>query len=79
MAAFTAKEEVFQLVAKIISWKTRSVDSHSMQNQKKVSASEWQEYEKHLFGVYKTETKEEVQARLLTIQEAITLNEGFEQ
>ena len=78
LAKSTAREEMYQLVAKIISWKTRAVDSHSMQHQKKISASEWKRYEKHLLEISKEEGTQAVKEKLALIHEAIELNQGFE-
>ena len=73
-----AKEAVFHLVAKVISWKTRSQDSYSMQNKEKISPAEWQKYEKHLLDISKTEDVQTVKEKLKTIHSQIEANHGFE-
>lgn len=78
LEASTAKEEMFQLVAKIISWKTKSQDSYSMQNKNKISVTEWQQYKKHLMDISKTDGADKVKEKLKDIYSAIQNNQGFE-
>ncbi len=68
---------MFQLVAKIISWKTYSLDSQSVQNQEKITATEWKQYEKHLLEISKTEGTEVIKKKLITIHSQIKNNQGF--
>ncbi len=78
LEAIKAKERIFNLVVKIISWKTESKDSSSMQTQNKITAEEWQRYKKHLLDISKTEGVEVVKGKLKEVYLAIKKHNGFE-
>lgn len=69
---------MFELVSRIISWRTRSTDSQSMQNQKRITSKEWKQYEKHLLEISKTDHVSVVKEKLANIHSAIQANQGFE-
>lgn len=73
-----AREKTFTLVSKIISWKTASRDSSSMQSRDKITQQEWSAYKKHLLTISKTESTEVVKAKIESIQVAIEKHQGFE-
>lgn len=77
LAANAVKKEMFRLASKIISWRTKSVDSLSMQNEEKITKLEWQQYEKHLLDISKTQSVKEVKEKLAGIFTAIKKNQGF--
>ena len=77
LAANAVKKEMFRLASKIISWRTKSVDSPSIQNQEKITKLEWQQYEQHLLDISKTQSVKEVKEKLITIFAAIQNNQGF--
>jgi hypothetical protein len=77
LAKFTIREDIFLLVAKVISWKTGSLDSRSMQTEDKISVVEWEQYTKFLLEISKTESVETVKNKLNSIYSAIRKNQGF--
>ncbi len=71
-----AREERFQLVTKIIRWKTKDVNSNK--HNEKISKAEWQKYEEHMFEISKSGTADEVKEKLKIIHSIILNNDGFE-
>ena len=68
---------MFYLVSKVISWKTKSQDSLSMQNKDKITKDEWRRYEIHLLEISKSEYVEQVKEKLKKIFNIIKQNQGF--
>jgi hypothetical protein len=67
---------MYYLVSKIISWKTKSLDSFCVQNQDKITKDEWRRYEKHLLGISKSEYAGDVRNKLRNIFQTIKENEA---
>lgn len=72
-----AKEKIYTLVSKVISWNTQSKDSNSMQSLNKITAEEWQRYKKHLLEISKTDSVEVVKEKIKKIYSTIQQHQGF--
>ncbi len=77
LKAQEAREKIFKLVVKIISWQTRSMDSIAIKHADKVTNHEWIRYKQHLLNISKSESTERVRDKLTQTYNAIKEHGGF--
>lgn len=75
--AHQAKEKIFKLVVKIISWETKSMDSLALRTDDRISSQEWNSYKQHIMEISKSESLEKVKSRLVETYKSIQSNNGF--
>lgn len=73
-----AREQVFKLVVKIISWESGSLESVVVKSANKITPGEWLEYKKHRMNISPVLDKEKVKVKLTQIYNSIKANGGFE-
>ncbi|MBI2601059.1 hypothetical protein HYW42_03835 [Candidatus Daviesbacteria bacterium] len=78
LKAQEAREKVFKLVVKIISWETGSQDSIVVRAANRITSQEWLRYKKHQIGISGTGNIEKVKNRLAQTFQSIKNNGGFE-
>lgn len=78
LEAQKAKEKMFKLVVKIISWESGSLESNVIQTVDKITPAEWLKYKKHRLGIPTTLDKEKAKEKLDETYNAIKTNGGFE-
>lgn len=74
-----ANARTHSLVVKIISWRTRPLDSNPEGGPSKISKEEWETYKKHLQGIATTDSKDKVIQKIKEVYEAIKLRGGFQE
>lgn len=77
LKAQEAKDKIFKLVVKIISWETASMDSLTVRSADKITDQEWLRYKRHLLNISKSESVEKVKSRLAQTYKDIKENSGF--
>ena len=77
LKAQQAKEKVFKLVVKIISWETASLDSIAMRSLDKISKQEWDTYKKYFANISKAEGPAKIKEKLTQSYNAIKEQKGF--
>lgn len=77
LKAQQAREKIFKLVVKIISWETASMDSIVIRSGDKITSQEWAKYRNHLLDISKTEGIDKVKSKLAASYQAIKENSGF--
>ncbi len=77
LKAQEAREKIFKLVVKIISWETASMDSIVIRSGDKITSQEWAKYKSHLLDISKTEGIDKVKSKLAASYQAIKQNSGF--
>lgn len=78
LKAQQAKEKVFKLIVKIISWETGSLDSVVIRSADKITPKEWAEYKKHQLQIPTSNSAEKVKIKLAKTFKLISENNGFE-
>lgn len=79
LKAQEARDKVFKLVVKIISWETGSLNSLVVKSSDKITSKEWSTYKKHTLAVASSENIERVKQKLIQTFKDIKENGGFEQ
>lgn len=78
LEAQKAKERIFKLVVKIISWESGALDSVVIQAANKITPEEWLQYKKHRTGIPTNLDGVEVKKKLAQTYNSIKANGGFE-
>lgn len=78
LEAQKAKEKIFKLVVKIISWESGAFDSVVVQAADKITPEEWLEYKKHRQNIPTTMDEEKVKNKMIQTFNSIKANGGFE-
>lgn len=73
-----AKEKIFKLIVKIISWESGSLGSPVVQSINKISSGEWILYKKHRLSVFAAIDKEKAKKELAETFNSIKTHGGFE-
>lgn len=77
LKAKAAREKIYQLVVKIISWETGADDSTAIQSANKISGQEWTDYKNHLINISKSDSLEQIQGKLSQTFKDIKKHGGF--
>ena len=77
LKAQEARNNVFKLVVKIISWETGSLDSMVVKSLNKITNQEWSNYKKHALGISTAESIEKVKGKIAKTYQDIKANGGF--
>jgi hypothetical protein len=72
-----AKEKIFKLVVKIISWESGSSGSAAVQSADKITEEEWQRYKKHRLNTFNALDKDKAKEELNESYNSIKANNGF--
>lgn len=78
LEAQKAKEKMYKLLVKIISWESGSLESVVIQAGNKITPTEWLQYKKHRMGISTTLSEEETENKLVHTYKSIKENGGFE-
>lgn len=77
LKAQEARDKVFKLMVKIISWETDSLNSLAVKSLNKITASEWLNYKKHALGVPTSESIDKIKEKITQTYKNIKANGGF--
>ena len=64
LKAQEARDKIFKLVVKIISWETGSLNSIVVRSLDKITNQEWSNYKKHTLGLSNSETFEKAKQKI---------------
>lgn len=78
LKAQQVRDKMFDLVVKIISWETGSLNSFVVKAKNKISAVEWSQYKKYQLDIPTTASIDKVKKKLNTTYQSIIENGGFE-
>lgn len=78
LKAQAAKEKIFKLVVKIISWESGSLDSFTVKSSNKITQEEWLQYKKQRMDISTPETRDKAKDKLAQTYNSIKENGGFE-
>lgn len=78
LKAQEAKEVIFKLVVKIISWESGSMDSVVVKSANKITAKEWLKYKKHQLGISAAGSIQKTKDKIALTYKLIKENGGFE-
>lgn len=77
LKAQEAKNKLFKLIVKIISWETGSIDSVVVRSLNKITNEEWSSYKKHTLKIPTSVSTEKVKEKILQTYKNIKENNGF--
>lgn len=75
--AQAARDKVYKLMIKIISWESGSLDSYVVKSLNKITSQEWLNYKKNTLRVSTNDSIEKVKARLTKTYKNIKEHGGF--
>ena len=78
LKAQQAKEAIFKLVVKIISWETGALDSIVIRSANKITANEWSKYKKNQLEISAGGSLQKTKEKLAQTYAAIKEHGGFE-
>lgn len=77
LKAQQARDKIFKLVVKIISWETGSLDSIVVKSVNKITDQEWLNYKKYTLSIPTSMDTEKVKEKLAQTFKNIKENNGF--
>lgn len=78
LKAQQAKEKMFKLVVKIISWESGASESTVIKSANKITPEEWLMYKKQRMDISATLDKEKMKDKVAQTYNSIKANGGFE-
>ncbi|OGE64520.1 hypothetical protein A3J13_00870 [Candidatus Daviesbacteria bacterium RIFCSPLOWO2_02_FULL_36_8] len=72
-----ARDKVYKLMIKIISWESGALDSYVVKSLNKITNKEWSSYKKNTLAVSTNDSLEKVKARLAKTYKNIKEHGGF--
>lgn len=72
-----ARDKVYKLMIKIISWESGALDSYVVKSLNKITAQEWSSYKKNTLAVSTNDSLEKVKGRLAKTYKNIKDHGGF--
>ncbi|MBI2196916.1 hypothetical protein HYU45_04900 [Candidatus Daviesbacteria bacterium] len=77
LKAQAAKDKLFKLVVKIISWESGSLDSVVVKSLNKITEAEWLNYRKYTMNISTSQSLEKVKEKLTQTYKNIQSHGGF--
>lgn len=77
LKAQAAKDKLFKLVVKIISWESDSLDSVVVKSLNKITEAEWLNYRKYTLNISTSQSLEKVKEKLTQTYKNIRAHGGF--
>ncbi|MDP3758747.1 MAG: hypothetical protein Q8Q86_03435 [Candidatus Daviesbacteria bacterium] len=77
LKAQAAKDKLFKLVVKIISWESDSLDSVVVKSLNKITEAEWLNYRKYTLNISTSQSLEKVKEKLTQTYKNIRSHGGF--
>lgn len=77
LKAQEAREKIFKLVVKIISWESGSLDSVVVKSLNKITGQEWLNYKKYTLGIPTSADIQKVKEKLAKTYQNIKDQDGF--
>lgn len=77
LKAQAAKEVIFKLLVKIISWESEALDSVAIKAVNKITPQEWLKYKKHQMSISTYESLQKTKDKLAKTYQAIKDHGGF--
>lgn len=77
LKAQAAKDKLFKLVVKIISWESGSLDSAVVKSLNKITETEWLNYRKYTLNISTSQSLDKVKEKLSQTYKNIQAHGGF--
>lgn len=77
LKAQEARDKIFKLVVKIISWETGSLNSMAVKSLNKITEAEWSNYKKYTLEISTSDNVDKVKEKLIQTYKDINRNGGF--